>query len=108
MWQTNTTYVPDSVHCGPENQDYSPMNRQDWLKDSVLLDIEYAHKKIAKDVPKVVSLLSMWWCLSTLYAIGPRRILRYIQNTAHVVLNLIITVLLLKVILRIFNVNVVN
>lgn len=81
---------------------------QNWLKDSALLDMEHAHKKIAKDVPKILSLLSMWWCLSSLYAIGPRRILRYIQNTAHVVLNLVITLLLVKVILWIFGVNVVN
>jgi hypothetical protein len=81
---------------------------QSWIREKQLLDVEHAHKKLAKDVPKILSLLSIWWCLSSLYAIGPRRILRFIQNTTHVVLNLVVILLLVKVILWIFNVNVVN
>jgi len=64
-----------------------------WAKEKQLSDMEYAHKTLSNEVyPKLLLLLYLWWIICILHAIGPRRILRYIQNidTGNFVLNIMI------------------
>ena len=63
--------------------------------------MEKNHKKICE----IVSIAYLWWFLSIMYAIGPRRILRYIQNTADVVLNMILVMFVAKVAMWYFKVD---
>jgi len=75
---------------------------QQWAKEKMIIDMEKNHKKIHE----ILSMAYLWWFLSIMYAIGPRRILRYIQNTADVVLNMILVMFILKVIVWYFKVDI--
>ena len=66
---------------------------QSWMREKQLLDLDHAHKKLAKDMPKIVFFLYLVWVMSILYAFGFRRLLRYIQNIFDFVLNIIIILL---------------
>jgi hypothetical protein len=59
-------------------------------------ETELPDKNLEKNVPKILSLLFLWWCINNLYIIGPRRVLRYIKNTAHIIVNTIVVLLCLK------------
>ena len=74
---------------------------QQWVKEKIIMDMEKNHKKIHE----IVSIAYLLWFLSIMYAIGPRRILRYIQNTADVVLNMILDMFIVKVAMWYFKVD---
>ena len=74
---------------------------QQWVKEKIIMDREKNHKKIHE----IVSIAYLLWFLSIMYAIGPRRILRYIQNTADVVLNMILVMFIVKVAMWYFKVD---
>ena len=60
------------------------------MRESALMDMEEAHKKIAEHVPCVVFLLFAWWGLNMIYAIGLRNVwittLVVLRNATVVVL----------------------
>ena len=59
----------------------SVLEVRQWAKEKQLSDMEYAHKTLRYEVyPKLLLLLYLWYIISIVHAIGPRRILRYIQN----------------------------
>ena len=62
---------------------------QRWMKEKQLMDMDHAHKKLAEDLPKIISLLYLAWFMSILYAFGFRRLREYIQSIFDFILHVI-------------------